>query len=122
MTPVPFADDAACLGQDVNVFFPEQGGTVRNAKRICTVCPVTSECLEYALTNDEAFGVWGGLSESERRRLRRRLVKPPDHCRHLQCGERAAMHHGQLCPEHASALTGDLLTRRGLELAARSAE
>ncbi|MES8969273.1 WhiB family transcriptional regulator, partial [Cutibacterium acnes] len=40
--------------------------------RICESCEVRQECLEYALANDERFGIWGGLSEMERRRLRKR--------------------------------------------------
>ena len=50
------------------------GGSTREAKKICTGCEVKAECLEYALANDERFGIWGGLSERERRRLRRRAV------------------------------------------------
>ena len=53
-------------------FFPEKGGSTREAKRICESCEVRQECLEYALANDERFGIWGGLSEMERRRLRKR--------------------------------------------------
>ena len=44
------------------------------AKRICTTCEVRAECLEYALEHDERFGIWGGLSERERRRLKRRAM------------------------------------------------
>jgi hypothetical protein len=50
------------------------GGSTREAKKICTGCEVKAQCLEYALANDERFGIWGGLSERERRRLRRRAV------------------------------------------------
>ena len=64
--------DALCSQTDPEAFFPEKGGSTREAKRICQQCEVRSECLEYALTNDERFGIWGGLSERERRRLRRR--------------------------------------------------
>ena len=52
-------------------FFPEKGGSTREAKKICTGCEVRSECLSYALAHDERFGIWGGLSERERRRLKR---------------------------------------------------
>ena len=52
-------------------FFPEKGGSTRDAKRVCGVCPVREECLQYAMDNDERFGIWGGLSERERRRLRK---------------------------------------------------
>lgn len=63
--------EAKCLDADPEAFFPEKGGSTREAKRICTACPVRNECLEHALTNDERFGIWGGLSERERRRMKR---------------------------------------------------
>jgi len=63
---------ALCAETDPEAFFPEKGGSTREAKKICTGCEVKAECLEYALANDERFGIWGGLSERERRRLRRR--------------------------------------------------
>jgi WhiB family redox-sensing transcriptional regulator len=65
-------DRALCAQTDPEAFFPEKGGSTREAKRICASCEVRSECLEYALQNDERFGIWGGLSERERRRLKRR--------------------------------------------------
>jgi WhiB family redox-sensing transcriptional regulator len=65
---------ALCAETDPEAFFPEKGGSTREAKKICTGCEVKAECLEYALSNDERFGIWGGLSERERRRLRRRAV------------------------------------------------
>jgi WhiB family redox-sensing transcriptional regulator len=65
---------ALCAETDPEAFFPEKGGSTREAKKICTGCEVKVECLEYALGNDERFGIWGGLSERERRRLRRRAV------------------------------------------------
>jgi WhiB family transcriptional regulator, redox-sensing transcriptional regulator len=65
-------DRALCAETDPEAFFPEKGGSTREAKKICTGCEVRAECLEFALANDERFGIWGGLSERERRRLRRR--------------------------------------------------
>jgi len=62
--------DALCAETDPEAFFPEKGGPTREAKRVCTGCAVRLECLEYALSNDERFGIWGGLSERERRRVR----------------------------------------------------
>jgi WhiB family redox-sensing transcriptional regulator len=62
---------ALCAETDPEAFFPEKGGSTREAKKICTGCEVKAECLEYALANDERFGIWGGLSERERRRLKR---------------------------------------------------
>jgi WhiB family redox-sensing transcriptional regulator len=66
-------DRALCAQTDPEAFFPEKGGSTREAKRVCTTCPVRTECLEYALASDERFGIWGGLSERERRRLKRRV-------------------------------------------------
>lgn len=65
---------ALCAQTDPEAFFPEKGGSTREAKRICQGCEVRSECLEYALQHDERFGIWGGLSERERRKLKRRAV------------------------------------------------
>ena len=67
-------DFALCAQTDPDIFFPEKGGSTREAKKVCQACPVRGECLEYALTHDERFGIWGGLSERERRKLRRRAV------------------------------------------------
>ncbi|QIJ65758.1 WhiB family transcriptional regulator [Streptomyces sp. JB150] len=62
---------ALCAQTGADFFFPEPGSSVREAKRICGMCEMRAACLEYALTHDERFGVWGGLSEKERLRLRR---------------------------------------------------
>jgi WhiB family redox-sensing transcriptional regulator len=67
-------DEALCAQTDPEAFFPEKGGSTREAKRVCGTCDVRSECLEYALENDERFGIWGGLSERERRKLKKRVV------------------------------------------------
>jgi WhiB family redox-sensing transcriptional regulator len=64
--------DALCAQTDPEAFFPEKGGSTRDAKKICASCEVRARCLEYALKNDERFGIWGGLSERERRKLRKR--------------------------------------------------
>src|ERR1700716_2177658 len=63
---------ANCMGGDPALFFPERGASTREAKESCRGCVVREDCLEYALANGEKFGIWGGLSERERRRLRRR--------------------------------------------------
>ena len=65
---------ALCAQTDPEAFFPEKGGPTREAKKVCVSCEVRAECLEYALENDERFGIWGGLSERERRKLKRRVV------------------------------------------------
>jgi WhiB family transcriptional regulator, redox-sensing transcriptional regulator len=68
--------DALCAETDPEAFFPEKGGSTREAKRVCVGCDVRAECLEFALANDERFGIWGGLSERERRRLRQARRTP----------------------------------------------
>jgi WhiB family redox-sensing transcriptional regulator len=62
---------ANCLGVDPDLFFPERGASTREAKEVCRGCVVREQCLEYAITHSEKFGIWGGLSERERRRIRR---------------------------------------------------
>src|ERR1700727_3950927 len=62
---------ALCSQTDPEAFFPEKGGSTREAKKICVGCEVRGACREYALQNDERFGIWGGLSERERRRVKR---------------------------------------------------
>ncbi len=62
---------ANCLGVDPDLFFPERGASTKEAKAVCKGCVVREDCLEYALANGEKFGIWGGLSERERRRIRR---------------------------------------------------
>lgn len=64
-------DQANCLGVDPDLFFPERGASTREAKEVCRGCVVRMDCLEYALDSAEKFGIWGGMSERERRRLRR---------------------------------------------------
>jgi WhiB family transcriptional regulator, redox-sensing transcriptional regulator len=64
-------EQANCLGVDPDLFFPERGASTREAKGVCRGCEVRTECLEYALDHGEKFGIWGGLSERERRRVRR---------------------------------------------------
>ncbi len=64
-------DRGNCVGVNAALFFPERGESVVEAKAVCAACVVRAECLDYALTHRERFGIWGGLSERERRRLRR---------------------------------------------------
>ena len=65
---------ANCMGVDPELFFPERGTSTREAKEVCRGCVVREDCLEYALANGEKFGIWGGMSERERRRVRRMRV------------------------------------------------
>lgn len=72
---------ALCAETDPESFFPEKGGSTRDAKGICLRCEVKDVCLQYALDRDERFGIWGGLSERERRRLKSRGISPAVHVR-----------------------------------------
>jgi WhiB family redox-sensing transcriptional regulator len=71
---LPWQVEALCAQTDPEAFFPEKGGSTREAKRVCGRCDVRGDCLSYALAHDERFGIWGGLSERERRRLKREAV------------------------------------------------
>lgn len=65
-------DDAICQETYPDAFYPEPENSrkfVKTAKQICEICPVQAECLQYALSNDEPFGIWGGKTKGERRML-----------------------------------------------------
>jgi WhiB family redox-sensing transcriptional regulator len=68
-------EQAACSGLPAvlvdRYMFPQRGQSTRPGKHICTGCPVTTECLNYALTNRIKHGIWGGRSERERRQIRK---------------------------------------------------
>lgn len=68
-------ESALCLQTDPEVFFPLASQSTVKAKRICAQCPVRAQCLDSAMSRDERFGVWGGLSERQRRDLRHRLAR-----------------------------------------------
>lgn len=68
-------DRANCLGVDPDLFFPRRGEDTRAAKDVCRGCTVRADCLEHAITNGEKFGIWGGMSERERRRIRRQRAQ-----------------------------------------------
>lgn len=65
----PWTTKARCAETDPEAFFPEKGGSTAAAKRICQFCEVRAECLEYALANRERYGIYGGMSERERRQI-----------------------------------------------------
>jgi WhiB family redox-sensing transcriptional regulator len=74
ITYEPWMSQALCAQVDMDLFFPEKGGTTKPAKAICARCDVRPECLRFALNHEERFGIWGGKSERERRRIARRRV------------------------------------------------
>jgi WhiB family redox-sensing transcriptional regulator len=70
--PIDWQQDALCREVSPEIFYPTAGnGRARQAKDICHACPAITECREYSLANNEKWGVWGGLSEHDRRELRR---------------------------------------------------
>lgn len=66
-------NDALCRRRrlDVDTFFPGRGEPNAEIKAVCAACPVRTQCLDYALARGEKFGIWGGLSERQRRTVRR---------------------------------------------------
>ena len=63
---------AACAGTDnPDLWFPARGDSTATARAVCRRCPVRTDCLDWALTNNERFGIWGGKGERERRAMRR---------------------------------------------------
>lgn len=73
LTAEPWTRDALCAQIDPETWFPRKGhpAASRAARAICHACPVEAECLEYALRHDERFGIWGGQTEAQRRKLKR---------------------------------------------------
>lgn len=74
----PWRVDAECRGADQSLFFAPRRGVSRDnvsAKELCDRCPVREECLEYALRTGQLYGIWGGMTERERRVLRRGLPR-----------------------------------------------
>lgn len=75
--PPEWVAQGLCAQTDPEEFFPNKGGSSRAAKNVCAACDVRLECLEYALVNEERYGIWGGLSERERRALSHSLRPVP---------------------------------------------
>lgn len=73
-------EEGLCAQSDPDAWYPGEGGSPVPAQEICNGrerepgCPVRDECLAYALANDERFGVWGGLSEKQRKKLKQRVA------------------------------------------------
>ena len=85
LPPDPVRDDLAwqdlarCAEVDPEVWFPEKGGSTRPAKAVCQNCEVRAQCLEYALEHEyiAGYGIWGGMSERERRHLKHQRSANP---------------------------------------------
>lgn len=93
--------DSLCLEHPDVAFFPARGQDTRPAKQICATCLVRDECLTFALDSGEHFGVWGGLSERERKRLhpgRERTPKQSEQVRCSQCEVIPSRLRRGMCP------------------------
>lgn len=93
MTEAPFPDfdgSQNCAGVDTERFFPSKGQDSRNAKKVCRGCSWVTECAAYAMTA-AVVGVWGGLSDDDRRWLRKAqgIPTPRTQIGHLAPGKRA---------------------------------
>jgi len=66
-----WTDRAACRGTDTEIFFPANADEEAEALSICATCPVRAQCLDYAVRNRETYGIWGGTTPEQRRRIRR---------------------------------------------------
>jgi WhiB family redox-sensing transcriptional regulator len=66
---------ASCRGLDADIFYPVSDDDASEAQAICDTCPVRQPCLEHALASREREGIWGGLTERERRRILRQRRK-----------------------------------------------
>lgn len=66
-------DNGLCKESDPEAFYPEKGGSTKQAKAVCKRCPITETCLQWALDHKERFGIWGGKSEYERRQILKEL-------------------------------------------------
>lgn len=75
LNPPAWMRHANCVGCDPDLFFPDRGASTREAKEVCGGCTVRDACLQYSLDNGEKHGIWGGRSERERRRLRRKAAR-----------------------------------------------
>ncbi|MHB8262311.1 MAG: WhiB family transcriptional regulator [Acidimicrobiales bacterium] len=77
-TGLAWRKQAACRGMSTVIFYPDPEGPeedIVSAKAVCEQCPVRETCLEHALTNRERYGIWGGTTERERRRIIRQRRK-----------------------------------------------
>jgi WhiB family transcriptional regulator, redox-sensing transcriptional regulator len=103
--PEPWREQAACKGVDPNLFFPGSGGVTDEAKRVCATCPVAGECLDYSLRTCQKLGIWGGTSESERRKLRRgiREIRGPVPCGTVAGWARHKRRNEDVCDECRTA-------------------
>lgn len=99
---------ALCAQTDTRLFYPEHGEPVSKAKAVCQACPVRIECLEDALDRHERFGVWGGLTEKERRPIREARAA----ARRAERAARRAERVAKVKRLHAAGLTRTQICQR----------
>lgn len=106
VTPPDWQRDALCAQVDWKLFFPEKGGSPTAAQRICHACPVTAECLSWALDVEDEHGampgVYGGTSAIDRRRIRHEEL-----CREDDCEEPTPSAYFRYCQSHSDARRRD---------------
>ena len=112
-TPAPagWRDRAACRGTDLEVFFPGRGEPTEPARRICASCPVRQPCLDYAIGHGIVHGIWGGLTERDRRALRSRHAGAARRERDAAIAAAAAAGHSKAAIGRAFGLAGTSVSR-----------
>lgn len=125
VTPEPVHDWrhlSACAAEDPDLFFPlggspEAASQAEQAKAVCRRCPVMEECLAWAVETRQAAGVWGGMTENERRNMQRRQVKSNERARD---GKHAAAHIVENRLQEFLTLQEKNLDSRGIAAAMRT--
>lgn len=115
--PLAWQDHAACAGHDTNIWFPQPGPNAgTEARAICATCPVRVECLDYAIREHLTHGIFGGLSERQRRKVRRarRVVEPRGAVVHGVVA--TYRHRGCRCGPCRTAASVDARRRRVLRM------
>lgn len=88
-------DDAACYGMDPDLFHPGVGQTAGRARAVCSTCPVTADCLRFAVDNELTAGIYGGLTADERAHLRPRRNEPQPIRHGTEGGHRTHLRRGE---------------------------
>lgn len=71
--PAGWQERSLCRQTDPDMFFFDHGREAANAKRICASCPVQAECLQDAVARNEEWGIWGGMTGPERRKIAKQI-------------------------------------------------
>jgi WhiB family transcriptional regulator, redox-sensing transcriptional regulator len=109
--PAGWRERAGCCGAGLDVFFPGRGESAEPARRICASCPVRQPCLDYAISHSITYGIWGGLTERDRRALRTRHVSTARRDRDEAIAAAAAAGSSKAAIGRAFGLTATSVTR-----------